>query len=96
MLSLEAAGTVDKTKVRVIDRMTVPGYPWAVRSKLDKDFVDKVVAAFQGIKDPDLLKLLKATSYTRVQDSGLQLRVSTSREIWFISNQEISYAKVTN
>ncbi len=69
LLSLEAAGTVDKTKVRVIDRVTVPGYPWAVRSKLDKGFVDKVVAAFQGIKDPDLLKLLKATSYTRVQDS---------------------------
>lgn len=67
--NLESAGTVDKTKIRVIDRVAVPGYPWVVRSKLDKAFIDKVTNVFLGIKDPDLLKLLRAESYTRVQES---------------------------
>ena len=69
LINLENQGTVDKSKVRVIDRVAVPGYPWAVRSKLDKGFVEKVTNVFLGIKDPDLLKLLRATSYAKVQES---------------------------
>lgn len=69
MLQLEAAGTVNKDKIKVIKRISVPGYPWAVRSKLDKSFIEKVTQAFLNIKDPNLLKLLRAQSYTRIQES---------------------------
>jgi phosphonate transport system substrate-binding protein len=66
---LIATGKIDKTKIRIIKQSDpIPGYPWVVRSTLNKTFVTKVIAAFQNIKDPDLLKQLNAEGYGKVSD----------------------------
>lgn len=67
LLRLIDQGRIDKNKVRVLKRSDpIMGYPWVVRAKLDKDFVDKVSNAFLNIKDPELLKLLRAEKYAKV------------------------------
>lgn len=66
-------GKVDKNKIRVLKRSEpVMGYPWVVRAKLDKEFVDKVTNVFLNIKDPELLKLLRAEGYAKVSASDYQ------------------------
>jgi phosphonate transport system substrate-binding protein len=63
-------GRVDKSKVRIIKRSEgIMGYPWVVRAKLDKAFVDKITNVFLNIKDEELLKLLRAESYAKVTAS---------------------------
>ena len=62
-------GTVDKDKIRIIQRSgPIEGYPWAVRGKLDKHLVEQLANAFLEITDPDLLKLMRAEGYARVSD----------------------------
>jgi phosphonate transport system substrate-binding protein len=70
---LIAQGTIDKTKIRIIKQSDpIPGYPWVVRNKLSKSFVEKVTVAFQSIKDPALLKQLNAEGYGKVSDRDYQ------------------------
>lgn len=67
------AGTVDKTKIRIIQRSEpIEGYPWAVRGKLDKGFVERLTNAYLEIKDPTLLALLRAEGYAKVTDKDYQ------------------------
>lgn len=63
-------GKIDPKKIRIIKRSEgIMGYPWVVRSKLDKDYVEKIINAFINIKDPELLKLMRAENYTKVNAS---------------------------
>lgn len=66
MQRLIDAGTVKADQVRVVDRMLVMGYPWAVRNRLDKGLVEHITKAFLDMKDPELLKLMRAERYERV------------------------------
>jgi phosphonate transport system substrate-binding protein len=61
------AGTFDRNQVRIIQEELVLGYPWVVRAKLDRAYVDRVVQAFLDIKDAELLNLMRADGYTRVK-----------------------------
>ncbi len=72
LLRLIDQGKVDKSKVKVIQRTAVPGYPWVVRAKLDPAYVDKITNIFLNIKDKDLLALLRAEGYTKVKDADYQ------------------------
>lgn len=72
MLRLIDQGKVDKTKIKVIQRTAVTGYPWVVRAKLDPALVDKITNIFISIKDKDLLALLRAESYVKVKDSDYE------------------------
>jgi len=72
MLRLIDQGKLDKSKVRVIQRIAVTGYPWAVRAKLDPALVDKITNVFVNIKDQDLLKLLRAESYVKIKDADYE------------------------
>lgn len=60
------AGTADRSEIRILQEVDVQGYPWVVRAKLDRVFVDKVVDAFLKIQDPELLRLMRAESYAKV------------------------------
>ncbi len=70
LLRLEEQGKIDPAKVRIIKRSDpIPGYPWVVRAKLDKAFVDKVTNTFLNLKDPELLKVLRVEGYTKTTAS---------------------------
>lgn len=60
------AGQVDRSKLRIVAEMLVEGYPWCVRSKLDPGLVQRIIDAFLGMSDPDLLRLMRAVRYVRV------------------------------
>ncbi len=73
LLRAQEAGTVDKTKIRVLQRSDpIEGYPWAVRGALDKGLVERIAGAFLDLVDPELLKLLRAEGYARVTDADYQ------------------------
>lgn len=69
LLRLEDAGTVDRGKIRLLERSAgIEGYPWVIRDRIDRDVEAKIVQAFLAIKDPQLLNLLRAEGYVRVSD----------------------------
>jgi len=67
---LISKGIVDESKIRVLSESDpIEGYPWVVRAKLDKDLVDRIAKAFLEINDPDLLDLMRAVRYEKI-DAG--------------------------
>ena len=62
-------GTFRREQIRVIEQTLVQGYPWVVRSKLDRTLVDRITDAFLKIDQPDLLQLMRAVRYTKVVKS---------------------------
>lgn len=67
---LIANKTVDASKIRIIDKQLVEGYPWVVRDGLDKSLEEKIVSSFLEMKDSELLTLMRAKSYTKVTDAN--------------------------
>jgi phosphonate transport system substrate-binding protein len=71
LLRLEEAGTVDRNKIRLLQRSApIEGYPWVIRDRIDRGVEARIVQAFLAIKDAQLLNLLRAEGYARVSDSG--------------------------
>ncbi len=60
------AGTYRREQIRIIEQTLVQGYPWVVRSKLDRALVDRITDAFLKIDQPDLLQLMRAVRYAKV------------------------------
>lgn len=79
-------GRVDKTKIRKLKQSDlIEGYPWVVRAKLDKEFVEKVTTAFLNLKDPEILKLRSADGYGRV----------TTKDYEFVREQALKFNLLT-
>jgi len=80
LLRLQEAGTVDASKIRILQRSDpIEGYPWVVRGKLDKGLVERITNAYLGINDPELLKLLRAEGYVRITDQDYNFVREQSR-----------------
>ncbi|HBV85646.1 phosphate/phosphite/phosphonate ABC transporter substrate-binding protein [Desulfosporosinus sp.] len=62
--------TVDSSKIRIIDKHLVEGYPWVVRDSLDKSLEEKIINSFLEMNDPGLLTLMRAKSFTRVTEAN--------------------------
>ncbi|MCO5384411.1 phosphate/phosphite/phosphonate ABC transporter substrate-binding protein [Desulfosporosinus sp.] len=62
--------TVDASKIRIIEKHLVEGYPWVVRDSIDKSLEEKIVNSFLEMKDSELLTLMRAKSFTKVTDSN--------------------------
>lgn len=69
MQRLIDAGTVKADALRIVEQQLVMGYPWAVRNRLNKGLIDRITQAFLDIKDPELLTLMRAERYAKVQKS---------------------------
>lgn len=64
---LEEKGVVDRNKIKVLAKSDpIEGYPWVVRASLNRELVERIVNAFLDIRDPELLKLMRAEGYARV------------------------------
>lgn len=57
---------VDGSKIKVIKRTLVQGYPWCVVSSMDTERKERIRTAFLSIDDPALLDLLRAKRYVSV------------------------------
>lgn len=61
-------GKIDRAKIRILAKSDpIEGYPWCVQDSLDPQLEAKIVDAFLSIKDPELLKLLRAEGFARVK-----------------------------
>lgn len=68
-------GRVDGSRIKVIDRRLVQGYPWCVAGTVDPALKERIRDAFLGIEDPVLLDLLRARRYVAVNaDDYAELR----------------------
>jgi phosphonate transport system substrate-binding protein len=53
LLSLEAAGTVDRTNIRLLERSApIEGYPWVIRDRIDAGLEQAIVNASSGSGSP--------------------------------------------
>lgn len=67
---LIANKTVDASKIRIIDKHLVEGYPWVVQDSLDKSLEEKIVKSFLDMNNPELLTLMRAKSFIQVTDAN--------------------------
>lgn len=82
LLDLEESGTVEPGSVRVIEKSDpVAGYPWVVRDALPENYRDEIADAFLGIDDRELLRLLNAEGYERVEASDYDYVEEQAREL---------------
>ncbi len=70
LYNLQEEGAIEEGSVRVIEEsQPIEGYPWVVRSTLSDDLEEQIAEAFLNIDDPELLDLLRADGYERVEAS---------------------------
>jgi phosphonate transport system substrate-binding protein len=63
-------GSIDKTKVKVIaESDPIPEYPWVMQADLAPALKAEIRRTFMGLKDPAVLKPLKADGFAAIQDS---------------------------
>jgi phosphonate transport system substrate-binding protein len=62
--------SIDAAKVKVIaESDPIPEYPWVMQSDLAPALKDKIRRSFLDLKDPAVLKPLKADGFAPIQDS---------------------------
>jgi phosphonate transport system substrate-binding protein len=69
-IGLVEKGTIDKTKVKVIaESAPIPEYPWVMQTDLSPALREEIRKAFLELKDPAILKALKADGFASIRDS---------------------------
>ncbi|HZE97777.1 MAG TPA: phosphate/phosphite/phosphonate ABC transporter substrate-binding protein [Planctomycetota bacterium] len=67
---LMESGKIDKTKIRILHESgEIPDYPWAMQKDLDPALKDKIRKAFFELKNPAILKPLKADGFAEIRDA---------------------------
>lgn len=66
---LESEGVIPEGELEVIETRLVQGYPWVARTALGQGAITELTDAFLSISDPQLLDLLRATEYVKVNAS---------------------------
>jgi phosphonate transport system substrate-binding protein len=89
LYGLQEEGIIEKSEVRVIGESDpIEGYPWVVRDALsDKDDQD-LTDAFLGIEDPELLDLLRAEDYQKVQAGDYDYVEEQARKLDLIAEEQ--------
>jgi phosphonate transport system substrate-binding protein len=63
-------GTIDASKVMVIaESEPIPEYPWVLQADLAPALKERIRTAFLELRDPAILKPLKADSFAAIQDA---------------------------
>ncbi|HXX93111.1 MAG TPA: phosphate/phosphite/phosphonate ABC transporter substrate-binding protein [Planctomycetota bacterium] len=63
------SGKIDRTKIRVLhESPEIPDYPWAMQRDLAPPLKEKIRKAFYELKDPEILKPLKADGFAEIKD----------------------------
>jgi len=89
LYGLQEEGIIEKSEVRVIGESDpIEGYPWVVRDALsDKDDQD-LTDAFLGIEDPELLDLLRAEDYQKIQAGDYDYVEEQARKLDLIAEEQ--------
>ena len=86
---LQDEGIIEKGAVRVIEESEpIEGYPWVVRDALSNGDEQDLIDAFLGIEDPELLDLLRAEDYQRVQAGDYDYVEEQARKLDLIAEEQ--------
>jgi phosphonate transport system substrate-binding protein len=73
-------GTIDRAKVKVIaESDPIPEYPWVMQADLAPALREKIRKAFVELKDPVILKPLKADGFAAIADSDYDVIRNSAR-----------------
>ncbi|WP_455204966.1 phosphate/phosphite/phosphonate ABC transporter substrate-binding protein [Kaarinaea lacus] len=59
-------------------------YPWAASTNLGSDFLNKLTQAFENLKDPDMLSLLKVEGYQKTVDADFENIRKAAKSLGFM------------
>ena len=89
LYDLQEEDIIEKNKVRVIEESDpIEGYPWVVRDALSDKDEQALIDAFLDIKDPELLDLLRAEDYQKVQASDYDYVEKQARKLDLIAEEQ--------
>ncbi len=89
LYDLEEEGIIEKSKVRVIEESDpIEGYPWVVRDDLPDKDEQALTDAFLDLEDPELLDLLRAEAYQRVQASDYDYVEKQARKLGLLAEEQ--------
>jgi phosphonate transport system substrate-binding protein len=88
LLDLVEQGTIDEDSYRVIQTIPVEGYPWVVRDDLPENLKEEVAQAYLDLEDPELLDLLRAQGYERVEPGDYDEVEEQARELDLLTPTE--------
>ncbi len=89
LYDLQEEGIIEKGKVRVIEESDpIEGYPWVVRDALAGKDEQALIDAFLGIEDPELLDLLRAEDYQKVQAGDYDYVEKQARKLDLIAEEQ--------
>ena len=89
LYSLEEEGIIEKGSVRVIDESDpIEGYPWVVRDDLSDKDERALTEAYLNIEDPELLDLLRAEDYEKVEASDYDYVEEQARKLDLIAEEQ--------
>ena len=89
LYDLQEEGIIEKDAVRVIEKSDpIEGYPWVVRDALSDRDEQALTDAFLGIEDPELLDLLRAEDYQRVQAGDYDYVEEQARKLDLIAEEQ--------
>ncbi|WP_047866572.1 phosphate/phosphite/phosphonate ABC transporter substrate-binding protein [Rubrobacter aplysinae] len=88
LLDLVEQGTIDEDSYRVIQTILVEGYPWVVRDDLPENLREEVAQAYLDLEDPELLDLLRAQGYERVEPGDYDEVEEQARELDLLTPTE--------
>jgi phosphonate transport system substrate-binding protein len=88
LYSLEEEGVIEEGSVRVIrESEPIEGYPWVARSALPDGLREDIANAYLGMRDPELLDLLRAEGYERVEASDYDYVEEQARKLDLLTAQ---------
>lgn len=88
LYDLQEEGVIEKDAVRVVDKSApIEGYPWVVRDALPDKTEEELTDAYLSIKDPELLDLLRAEDYQKVQASDYDYVEKQARKLDLLAEQ---------
>ena len=89
LYDLQEEGIIEKGTVRVIEKSDpIEGYPWVVRDALSDKDEQALTDAFLSIEDPELLDLLRAEDYQRVQASDYDYAEKQARKLDLLAEEQ--------
>lgn len=89
LYDLQEEGIIEKNAVRVIQESApIEGYPWVVRDDLSAEDERALVDAYLNIEDPDILDLLRAEDYRRVQAGDYDYVEEQARRLDLLAEEQ--------
>jgi phosphonate transport system substrate-binding protein len=78
-----------KSAVRVIGKSDpIEGYPWVIRDAISGKDEQALTDAYMNIEDPELLDLLRAEDYQKVQASDYDYAEKQARKLDLLAEEQ--------